>query len=110
MKAVIFAPPLFTVTVVVRVAFMVPTGGVTVSVYVVVVVGLTLTGVPLVTERLPGVIIPVPPAKTAVNWELDPELIVAGLAAKLVIVGTGLTVTVAGAVTAVPVVGVTVSV
>lgn len=60
----------------------------------VVVVGLTLTAVPLVTVRLPGVITPVPLANTAVRLELDPELIVAGLAPKLVIVGAGTTVTV----------------
>lgn len=56
--------------------------------------GLTLTAVPLVTVRLPGVITPVPLANTAVRLELDPELIVAGLAPKLVIVGAGTTVTV----------------
>jgi hypothetical protein len=54
---------------------------------VVVVVGLTLTGVPLVTARLPGVITPVPFAKTAVRLELAPAPIVAGFAVKLVIDG-----------------------
>jgi hypothetical protein len=76
----------------------------------VVVVGLTLTAVPLVTGRLPGVITPVPLAKTAVRFELPPAVIVAGLATKLVIVGAGLTVIVAVCVTAAPLVGVTVSV
>jgi hypothetical protein len=52
----------------------------------VVVVGLTLTDVPLVTARLPGVITPVPFANTPVKFALVPYAIVAGLAAKLVIV------------------------
>jgi hypothetical protein len=81
-----------------------------VSVYVVVAVGLTLTGVPLVTARLPGVITPVPLANTPVRFELPPDPTVAGLAAKLVIVGAGSTVTVTVPVTGVPVVGVTVRV
>jgi hypothetical protein len=76
----------------------------------VVVAGLTLTGVPLVTEIGPGVITPVPALKAAVSCEPDPELIVVGFAVKLVIVGTGSTVTVAVAVTTPPTVGVTVSV
>ena len=75
-----------------------------------VVVGLTLTGVPLVTARLPGVIIPVPLAKTAVRLELPPAVIVAGAATKLVIVGGGFTVTVAVAATTTPVGDVTVRV
>jgi hypothetical protein len=53
----------------------------------VVVVGLTLTATPLVTERFPGVTTPVPPVKTAVRLELDPASIVAGLGAKLEIEG-----------------------
>ena len=53
----------------------------------VVAAGLTLTGVPLVTGRLPGVIIPVPLTKLAVRLELAPDAIVAGLATKLVIAG-----------------------
>jgi hypothetical protein len=54
----------------------------------VVVVGLTLTGVPLVTARLPGVITPVPPENTAVKLVLFPAVIVdVGLDPKLVIVG-----------------------
>jgi hypothetical protein len=76
----------------------------------VVVVGLTLTAVPLVTETLPGVMTPVPFEKTAVRLELVPDEMVAGLAAKLVITGAGTTVTVTVWVTAVPLVGVTVSV
>jgi hypothetical protein len=73
----------------------VPAALVTVSVYVVVAVGLTLTGVPLVTVILPGVITPVPLANTPVRFELPPDPTVVGLAAKLVIVGAGTTVTVA---------------
>jgi hypothetical protein len=76
----------------------------------VVVVGLTLTGVPLVTVRLPGVIIPVPLAKTAVRLELPPAVIVGGAATKLVIVGGGFTVIVAVAVTTAPLEEVTVRV
>ena len=52
-----------------------------------VVVGLTLTGVPLVIAVIPGVITPEPPLNTAVKLALDPDSIVAGLAAKLVIDG-----------------------
>jgi len=48
----------------------VPLGLVTVSVYVVVVVGLTETAVPLVAARLPGVMTPVPLANTPVNVAL----------------------------------------
>jgi hypothetical protein len=55
----------------------------------VVVEGLTLTAVPLVTDRLPGVITPVPFANTAVRLELPPTAIVAGFAVKLVIAGGG---------------------
>jgi hypothetical protein len=76
----------------------------------VVVVGLTLTAVPLITARLPGVITPVPLEKTAVRLELPPTVIVSGLATKLVIVGAGFTVIVVVAVTAAPLEGVTVSV
>lgn len=72
--------------------------------------GLTLTGVPLVAGRLPGVITPVPLAKTAVRLELPPTVIVAGLATKLVIVGAGTTVTVTVWVTAAPLEPVTVMV
>ena len=52
-------------------------------------VGLTLTGVPLVTAMLPGAITPEPPLNTAVKLELAPYAIVAGLAVKLVIDGGG---------------------
>jgi hypothetical protein len=76
----------------------------------VVVVGLTFTAFPLVTARLPGVITPVPPAKTAVTLALVPEVIVAGLAPKLVIDGGTTTVTVAVWVAAGPLAGVTVRV
>jgi hypothetical protein len=55
----------------------------------VVVVGLTLTPTPLVTARLPGVITPVPLAKTAVRVVLPPAAIIAGIAPKLVIEGEG---------------------
>lgn len=76
-----------------------------------VVVGLTVTGMPLVAGRLPGVMTPVPFANTPVSVaSLDPVVIDAGLAIKLVIVGAGYTVIVAVAVTAVPLEGVTVSV
>ena len=75
-----------------------------------VVVGLTLTAVPLVAARLPGVMTPVPLAKTPSDLELPPAAMVAGLATKLVIVGKGTTVTVAVWVIAVPVGGVTVRV
>ena len=59
-----------------------------------VMVGLTLTAVPLVTAILPGVMTPVPPANTAVRLELPPAPIVGGVATKLVMVGAGFTVTV----------------
>jgi hypothetical protein len=78
---------------------------------VVLAVGLTETGVPLVTEMLPGVITPVPPVKVAVRLELEPTVMVVGLAVKLVIDGGGeLTVTVAAKVAVRPVGEVTVSV
>ena len=74
--------------------------------------GLTLTAVPLVTARLPGVITPVPPANTAVRLLLPPAVIVAGFATKLVIVGTtaAFSVIVAVGVIAAPLEGVTVRV
>jgi len=56
---------------------------------VVVAVGLTLTPTPLVAGRLPGVMTPVPFAKTPVRVELDPVGMVAGLAVKLVMEGGG---------------------
>jgi hypothetical protein len=78
---------------------------------VVVAVGLTLTPLPLVTEIFPGVMTPAPLENTPVRVLLAPAVIVAGLATKLVMVGTlAVTVTVAVCVTAVPVVGVTVRV
>jgi hypothetical protein len=76
----------------------------------VVAVGVTLTAVPEVTLRLPGVITPTPFAKTAVRLALPPAEIAGGVATKLVITGSGSTVTVTVCVTAVPLVGVTVSV
>jgi hypothetical protein len=76
----------------------------------VVVAGLTLTSTSLVTARFPGVITPVPLAKTAVSVELPPAVIAVGLARKLVIEGAGVTVTVAACVIAIPVEGVTVRV
>ena len=54
-----------------------------------VVAGLTLTAVPLVAARFPGVITPTPLAKTAVRLELPPAAIVAGVATKLVIEAAG---------------------
>jgi hypothetical protein len=79
---------------------------------VVVVVGLTFNGTPLVTVVLPGVITPTPLANTAVRFAptLPPAVIVDGLDAKLVIVGARTTVTVAVCVIAVPAEGVTVRV
>ena len=53
----------------------------------VVATGLMLTAVPLVTGRLPGVIMPVPLTNTPVRFELAPPAIVVGLATKLVIDG-----------------------
>jgi hypothetical protein len=79
---------------------------------VVVTVGLTETAVPLValTGELPPVITPVPPEKVGVRLDDPPDVIVDGLAVKLVMTGAGFTVTIAVDVIAVPVVGVTVSV
>lgn len=78
----------------------------------VVVVGLTLTATPVVTEILPGVITPEPPEKVAVRLEpvVDPASMVAGLAVKLVMAGAGSTDTCTVWVTAVPTAGVTVRV
>jgi hypothetical protein len=64
-----------------------PLAGVTVSVYVVVAVGLTVTAVPLVAGRLPGVMRPVPPLKTPVRVVLCPSVMVAEPEVKLVITG-----------------------
>jgi hypothetical protein len=78
---------------------------------VVVTVGETLTGDPLVAGRLPGVIMPVPLEKTPVRLVELPDVMLAGLAMKLVMVGgAGVTVTVTVFVIAVPLVGVTVRV
>jgi hypothetical protein len=77
-----------TLTVAVRVTG-VPAGGVTVRVYWVVAEGLTATGVPLEIGRFPGVIRPVPPENCAVRFALPPAVIVAGVAPRLVMTGTG---------------------
>jgi hypothetical protein len=66
-----------------------PLAGVTVSVYVVVAVGVTVTGVPLVAGRFPGVITPVPFTNTPVRVALCPAVIAAALAVKLVIEAAG---------------------
>ena len=55
----------------------------------VVAVGLTVTPTPLVAVRLPGVITPVPFAKTPVKVALDPSVIKLSFAVKLVIEGGG---------------------
>jgi hypothetical protein len=76
----------------------------------VVVDGVTWTAVPVVTVRLPGVMTPEPPVKTAVRLDVEPAGMVDGMATKLVMAGTGSTVTVTVEVAAVPTVGVTVRV
>ena len=53
----------------------------------VVAVGLTVTPTPLEAAMLPGVMMPVPLAKTPVNVALCPELMVPGCTLKLVIAG-----------------------
>lgn len=88
----------------------VPAKFVTVSVYVVEDVGETVTGVPLVTAMLPGVITPVPFEKMAVRLAELPVVMDVGLAMKLLIVGAGSTATVVVWVTDVPSGFVTVSV
>jgi len=60
----------------------------------VLVVGETVTGVPLVTAILPGVITPVPLEKVAVRLAELPVVMAATLEAKLLIIGAGMTVTV----------------
>jgi hypothetical protein len=80
---------------------------------VVVEMGLTVTTVPLVADRFPGVMTPVPLAKTAVRVEVPPAVIAAGFATNLEIDGPGrapFTVTVAAWVTVVPEAPVTVRV
>jgi len=57
-------------------------------VYVVVSEGVTLTAAPLVTERLPGVMTPVPPVKTPVKLVVPPGVTEVGLATKLVMTGS----------------------
>jgi hypothetical protein len=52
---------------------------------VVVVVGLTVTATPLLAARLPGVITPVPFAKTPVRAALAGAVMEVGFAVKLVI-------------------------
>jgi len=59
-----------------------------VRVYVVVTAGETLTAVPLVAGRLPGVITPVPLSKTPVRLASPPAFTAVGLAVKLVMAGT----------------------
>jgi hypothetical protein len=84
-----------------------------VRVYVVVVVGLTVSAVPLVVASPPGEITPAPFAKTPVRVALPPAAMVVGFAIKLVMLGggpAGFTVIVAVAVIAAPLAGVTVSV
>jgi hypothetical protein len=49
--------------------------------------GVTLTGVPLVTARFPGVITPAPFAKTPVRLTDPPAAIEVGFAVKLVMEG-----------------------
>lgn len=48
---------------------------------------MTVTGVPLVAGILPGVMTPVPLEKTPVRLELEPAVIVVGLAVKLLMLG-----------------------
>ena len=76
----------------------------------VVAVGVTVNAVPLVAAMLPGVITAVPPENTPVRVALDPVVIVAGEAAKLVIDGAGTAVMVAVCVADVPAALVTVRV
>ena len=64
--------------------------------------GVTETGEPLVMLRLPGVIAPEPPVKTAVRRDEAPAVMVVGLAVKLDMDDAAVTVTVVVAVTAVP--------
>ena len=64
--------------------------------------GVTLTAVPLVTGRFPGVMTPVPLAKTPVKLAVAPAAIDTGFATKLAIVGAAaftVTVTVCEALT-----------
>ena len=52
-------------------------------------VGLTVTAVPLIAGRFPGVMTPVPFTKTPVNVALAAAVMVAGFATKLEMEGTG---------------------
>jgi len=61
----------------------------------VVAVGFTVTATPLVAERLPGVITPVPFEKTPVKDALVPSVMVLELAVKLEMEGATVTVTMA---------------
>jgi hypothetical protein len=91
----------------------VPAAFVTVRVYVVVVAGETFTAVPLVMAFTPLLTVAVPPGpalNTAVSVVEFPAVMLASPAVKLVITGTGTTVTVAVEVTAVPAALVTVRV
>ena len=72
--------------------------------------GETATALPLLTEMLPGVMTPVPPEKTAVRLELDPAVIVEGLAVKLLMDGGEITFTVRDFETDLPLEPVTLSV
>jgi hypothetical protein len=104
-KLVIEAATGFTVTIAVWLTET-PAEFVTVRVYAVVSDGLTLIAVPLVTARFPGVMMPVPLAKTPVKLADPPAVIDVGFAVKLVIAGaagiTGGTVTTAVWVTITP--------
>lgn len=68
---------------------------VTVKVYVVVDVGETVTGVPLVTAPTPLSMLPVPPVKIAVSVVELPVTMVEAAGVKLVIAGSGTTVMIA---------------
>ena len=99
-----------TTTTVVCAVTIKPKEFVTVSVYVVVAVGLTVTGELLVTAFTPWSTLAVPYSKTAVSAVDPPKVIVGSAAAKLVIEGAGTTVTVVLEVTVAPAALVTVSV
>jgi hypothetical protein len=50
--------------------------------------GVTVTAVPLVAGKLPGLITPVPAEKTPVSVAVAPAVIDVGVAVKLVMVGS----------------------
>ena len=109
--AVVIAGGTSTVTVVIAVTVAgVVAALVTVNVYVVVDVGETLTGVPLVTAPTPLLTLPVPPVNTAVRVVEFPETMVEAPGVKLVIAGAATTVTVTCLVTVAPAVFMTVRV